>query len=223
MLTKLSAYAIVMSSKQNSKGDKLMNLGRLRRLIVDNSTNMDVFARNEILQMIDEEIAKEAEKKAGRKPVIRNAIKKFLSKDNSRPILQKANVRIIDGVKYYGYCDGFKLAWSPIDFGFGESAPEESFKFETLVKDVNKATKVVKITPEFKKRLAETFIKAGTRYRVVFDVECDDGMIVRLNADYLKSCIDFTNASEMLISTPSAPVYFIGEDNRNALCLPIRR
>ena len=88
-----------------------MNTRKLYQIITENKGAILEPVYSELLGMVKEELAKEAEKEAGRKPVIRNAVKQFIRKDLVRPNLTVANVQEIDGVKYYGYCDGYKLAW----------------------------------------------------------------------------------------------------------------
>lgn len=203
-----------------------MNTSKFYKVITENKALMDISVYEELLAMVNEEIAKEAEKSAGRKPNVRNAVKKFLSADDSRPILKRANVMDIDGVTYYGYCDGFKLAWSPIDFGFGVNTPEESLKFDKIL-DINYRGEkgIIPITKEFKASIISTLKTAHTRYRVPFDIDCGNGHTVRVNADYLKSCIDFTEADEIIVDMGSDanPLVLHGKENRNALLLPIRK
>lgn len=203
-----------------------MNTAKLYRLIADNrgAIREDVYA--ELFEIVNEEIAKEAEKKAGRKANVRNAVKKFLSKDESRPILKKANVLEIDGVTYYGYCDGFKLAWSPIDFGFGVNTPEESLKFGNVLNIKYRGEKSsVKVDTEFKTNLNIAIKTATDRYRIPFDIDCGEGHIIRVNAKYLQACLDFTEADEIVVDMGSEanPLVMYGKEDRNALLLPIRR
>lgn len=202
-----------------------MNTSKLYKVITENRANMSPLVYEELLGMVNEEIAKEAEKKAGRKPNVRNAVKKFLG-DDSRPILKKANVVDIDGVTYYGYCDGFKLAWSPIDFGFGVNTPEQSLKFEHVININYRGDKgIVKADADFKKKLNIAIKTAEDRYRIIFDIDCGKGHTIRVNAKYLQACLDFTEADEIIVDMGSeaSPIVMYGKENRNALCLPIRK
>lgn len=182
----------------------------------------------ELLGMIREEIAKEAEKAAGRKPNIRNAVKKFISKDDTRPVLQKAQVFEMDGKTYYGYCDGFKLAWCPIDFGFGTET-ERPLNVQAIIH--HKFNDVIPITPELKAELKawiKTHKKGETRHgkREAFTITYPNGNYIEFDPDFLEACIDFTEATEMITdfnANGNNPVFFYGKEDRNALCLPIRR
>lgn len=202
-----------------------MNTAKLYRLITENRGAIREDVYSALFEIVNEEIAKEAEKKAGRKANVRNAVKKFLG-DDSRPILKRANVVDIDGVTYYGYCDGFKLAWSPIDFGFGVNTPEESLKFTNVINIKYRGEKgTIKADAEFKKNLNIAIKTAENRYRIPFDLVCANGNIIRVNAKYLQACLDFTEADEIIVDMDSEanPIVMYGKENRNALCLPIRR
>ena len=182
---------------------------------------------DEILGMVKEEIAKEAEKAAGRKPNIRNAVKKFLGND-SRPTLQKAQVFEMDGKTWYGYCDGFKLAWCPIDFGFGTET-ERPLNVKAIIP--HKFNDVVPITTELKTELKawiKTHKKGEIRHgkRIPFTITYPNGNYIDLDPDFLEACIDFTEATEMITdfnANGNNPVFFYGKEDRNALCLPVRR
>ena len=202
-----------------------MNTAKLYRLITENRGAIREDVYSALFEIVNEEIAKEAEKKAGRKANVRNAVKKFLG-DDSRPILKRANVVDIDGVTYYGYCDGFKLAWSPIDFGFGVNTPEESLKFTNVINIKYRGEKgTIKADAEFKKNLNIAIKTAEDRYKIPFDLVCANGNIIRVNAKYLQACLDFTEADEIIVDMDSEvnPIVMYGKENRNALCLPIRR
>ena len=202
-----------------------MNTAKLYKVITENRANMSPSVYTELLGMVNEELAKEAEKQAGRKPNVRNAVKKFLG-DDSRPVLKQANVINIDGVTYYGYCDGFKLAWSPIDFGFGVNTPEQSLKFDKIINIQYRGKRgIVKADKKFKTDLAVAIKTAPIRYRIPFDIDCGKGHVIRVNANYLKACLDFTEADEIIVDMGSeaTPIVMYGKENRNALCLPIRK
>lgn len=178
----------------------------------------------EAFGMVKEEIAKEAEKSAGRKPNVRNAIKQFFG-DNTRPVLQKTQVQEIDGVTYYGYCDGFKLAWSPIDFGFDKATPEESIKFGGIINVTYSNKGTIPVDDKFKTDLA-MFLKTHKRSeRMPYDIQGENGYTIRVNPYYLKACLDFTEATELIVDfdSQSKPIVMYGKEDRNALCLPIRR
>ena len=201
-----------------------MNITKLYTLITDNKELIAEGVYNELLAMVNEEIAKEAEKQAGRKPNVRNAVKKFLG-DDTRPILKQANVMTIDGVTYYGYCDGFKLAWSPIDFGFGVNTPEQSLKFDRVINIAYRGDKgTVKVDDKFKTAL-NIALKTTAKDRIPFEIDCGKGHTILVNAKYLKACLDFTEATEIIVDMGSEanPIVMYGKEDRNALCLPIRK
>ena len=222
-----------LNSKISEK-EKTMNTTKLYAMLKeneDNFKNADNYYLSkfyeEAFAMVKEDIAKQAEKSAGRKANVRNAVKKFLSYDNARPILQKAQVMDIDGVTYYGYCDGFKLAWSPIDFGFDKATPEESIKFDKIINVQYRGEKgTVPVTKEFRTAL-KMAIKTNTdRYRGArFEIDCGDGHTVLVNAKYLEACLDFTEADEIIVDMgyDGAPIIMHGKEDRNALLLPIRK
>lgn len=202
-----------------------MNTTKLYRLITENKRLIMEPVYTELLGMVNEEIAKESEKAAGRKPVTRNAVKKFLGKDDYRPTLKKANIQEINGIKYYGYCDGFKLAWSPVDFGFGEAEEYCTLKWKTLLENYGRMNVTIPITKEMKEELITTLkTKTGRTDRKIFTLH-GNGYDRDFNADYLKACIDFTEATEIKINTnqPNGPVIFDGIEDRHALVLPVRR
>ena len=212
-----------------------MNTAKLYTLLTENE---DAFKKNgnyvtyqvydEILGMVKEEIAKEAEKAAGRKPNIRNAAKKFLSKDDTRPSLQKANIQEVNGTTYYAYIDGFKMCWSPIDFGFGVT--DNPINWKAII-DV-RFNDVLPITTELKTELKE-FIKTHPKSgrgswsrRDPFRIVYPNGNYIDFNPDYLQACIDFTEATELITDFDghgNNPVLFHGKEDRHALCLPVRR
>lgn len=181
-----------------------------------------------LLAMINEEIAKEAEKSAGRKPVVRNAVKKFLSKDCTRPMLTKGHKVEIDGTTYYGYLDGFKLCWSPIDFGFGIAEPENTIQFANVIKQTYRNKGTIAITDDLKKNL-NIHLKTVSAYdyrRTPFIIDGPNGYTIQVNADYLKACIDFTDAKEMIVdleNNGNGPIILNGVEDRHALLLPIRK
>ena len=160
----------------------------------------------------------------GRRPNLKNVVKKFLSADETRPFLSKAHMQEIDGVTYYAYCDGFKLAWSPIDFDFGVNESEHTIRFGNLINTVQRKRGVVAIDTAFKTAL-ETFIKEHKkRERLPFVVDYK-GYTIHVNPYYLKACLDFTEATELVIDIGNecAPLFMYGKENRNALVLPIRK
>ena len=203
-----------------------MNTTKLYRVVTENKANMSPSVYEELMGMINEEIAKEAEKSAGRKPNVRNAVKKFLATDDSRPALKKAHLMDIEGTTYYGYCDGYKLAWSPIDFGFGVNEPENTIKFGNVMNAKFRGERgIIKADKQFKTNLDIAIKTAEVRYRIPFDIDCGNGNVIRVNAKYLKACLDFTEADEIVVDMGSeaTPIFMYGKENRNALCLPIRK
>lgn len=210
-----------------------MNTAKLYALFKDNEeqfkTSENYFLMKfyeEAFAMVSEEIAKEAEKSAGRKASVRNAIKQFLGKDDYRPVLKKTQVMEIDGVTYYAYCDGFKLAWSPIDFGFEKATPEESIKFDRIIDTQFRGEKgTVKVDTAFKTALNMRIKTAEDRHRIIFEIDCGNGQTIDVNARYLKACLDFSEADEIVIDLGStaSPIFMYGKEGRNALCLPIRK
>lgn len=210
-----------------------MNTKRLYTLLKDNEemfkTSENYYLMQfyeEVLGMVNEDIAKEAEKSAGRKPNVRNAVKQFLSKDDTREVLQRANVQVINGTTYYGYCDGFKLAWSPIDFGFGVNDEIKGLKWESIINIQYRGEKgIIPIDAKLKEDLAVFFKTHKKSERVPYTLHGKDGYEIDVNPYYLKACIDFTDASEMIVDLGShcAPIVMYGKEDRNALVLPIRR
>lgn len=208
-----------------------MNTSKLYELFKSNEEQFKACENYYLMQfyeeafgMVKEEIAKEAEKSAGRKPNVRNAVKQFLG-DDTRPVLKRANIMDIDGVTYYGYCDGFKLAWSPIDFGFGVNTPEESLKFGNIINVTYSNKGTIPVDDKFKTDLA-MFLKTHKRSeRMPYDIQGENGYTIRVNPYYLKACLDFTEATEIIVDFDSQvkPLVMYGKEDRNALCLPIRR
>lgn len=207
-----------------------MNTTRMYKLLTDNE---QAFKRDgnyityqvydELLGMVREELAKEAEKSAGRKPNVRNAVKKFLG-DSSRPYLQKASVQEINGKTYYGYCDGFKLAWSPVDFNLGVNENGTGMNWKTILEGYgNRARTAVIIN----KVDVIQFIKEhkGER-RPVYTIRTESGHEVDFNPEYLKNCMDFTETTTIYVdeNSYSVPAFFHNEEeDRHALVLPVRR
>lgn len=202
-----------------------MNTTELYEVITSNQNRMDADVYDLLLGMVREEIAKESEKAAGRKANVRTAVKKFISKDNTRTILTKASIQEIDGKKYYGYCDGYKLAWSTIDFGFGVNDDLESFKWKTILESRYTAKNPYTITIDKADLIAH--IKEHKKdYRPVYTLHGPDGYEIDFNPDYLKACIDFTETTEVIVdlNTTQGPVFFHNEkEDRHALALPVRR
>jgi hypothetical protein len=199
-----------------------MNTSRLYQVITENQASIREDVYDILLGMVNEELAREAEKAAGRKPITRNAVKKFLSKDNYRKFLQKGNIQVINGTTYYGYCDGYKLAWSPIDFGFGVVDEIEAFKWKSVVDGTNKNTTVVPFTKEMKTEL--NLILKTKKDRPIYTFKVED-FEVDVNAEYLKAALDFTEATEVRLNTRNYcnPIVMDGIEDRHALILPIRR
>lgn len=176
---------------------------------------------DEILGMVKEEIAKEAEKAAGRKPNIRNAVKKFVGTETWRPALAKASIQELNGKTYYGYCDGYKLAWSPIDFGFGVNEEFQGLNWKNILNNA-KNPRTIPIDKAKVIECIKTHRKGDRKITICgpYDWECD------FSADFLKAAIDFTETEEMYIDleTVNGPVYFHNEkEDRHALVLPLRR
>lgn len=208
-----------------------MNTTRLYNLLTENENAFKKDGNyityqvyDEILGMVREEIAKEAEKAAGRKPVIRNAVKKFLSKDDIRTFLTKASIQEINGKQYYGYCDGFKLAWSTIDFGYGVNDLGMGLNWKSILEGYgNKNPYTIQIN---KADVIEYIKTHKTERRKIYTLHGPDGYEIDLNAEYLKACLDFTETTEVIVdlNTTQGPVFFHNDtEDRHALCLPIRR
>lgn len=208
-----------------------MNTTKLLNLVMETEAackeNYNAYkAYLELYNMITDEIGKEAEKAAGRKPNIRNAAKNFLSKDNFRPVLQKAQYFELDGVPYYGLCDGFRLAWSKYDFGF-EVEKERPINVTTLV-DVNaRNLKNPEIITVDKAEVIRTIkeAKAAGERRIVYTLVRANGTTILVNANYLKDALDFTETDEIFVDgeAENKPVYLYGKDDKNAPILPIRK
>lgn len=198
-----------------------MNTTKMYQVLTENKAYIREDVYDILLGMVNEELAKEVEKAAGRKPNIRNAVKKFLG-DDFRPMLTRASIQEIDGKTYYGYCDGFKLAWSPIDFGLGVNEKHETFNWTGILNNRIKNPGTVTVN---KADVIECIKTHDKRNRVI-TVYHPEGWNCDFNADYLKAAMDFTETEEMYIDleTVNGPVYFHNEkEDRHALVLPIRR
>jgi len=201
-----------------------MNTTKFYEVITANENRMESDVYDLLIGMVREEIARESEKAAGRKASVRNAVKKFIG-DSYRPYLQKASIQELNGKKYYGYCDGFKLAWSTVDFGFGVNDPVDSFKWNTILENQYMPKKPCTI--QINKADLIQFIKENKKtYRPVYTLIGPDGYEIDFNPNYLKACIDFTETTEVIVDLNSCqgPAFFHNEkEDRHALVLPIRR
>lgn len=208
-----------------------MNTTKMYKLLTDNEqafkqdgNYITYQVYDELLGMVREELAKEAEKSAGRKPNVRNAVKKFLG-DDVRPYLQKANIQELNGKTYYGYCDGFKLAWSPVDFNLGVNENGQGLNWKRLLEDYgNKARTAVTIN----KADVIQFIKEhrGERHPSPYTIRTESGYEMDFNPEYLKNCMDFTETTTIYIEEGHYcnPAFFHNEkEDRHALVLPVRR
>jgi hypothetical protein len=199
-----------------------MNTTKLYQIITENKNGIEAGVYDVLLGIVKEEIAKEAEKSAGRKPNVRSAVKKFLG-DEYRPYLQKASIQEINGKTYYGYCDGFKLAWSPVDFNLGVNENGTGMNWKNLLDSYgNKARTAVTIN----KADVIQFIKEHRGERCPYTIRTESGYEVDFNPEYLKNCMDFTETTTIYIEEDHhcAPAFFHNEaEDRHALVLPIRR
>lgn len=208
-----------------------MNTTKLLNLVMETEAackeNYNAYkAFLELCNMITDELGKEAEKAAGRKPNIRNAAKNFLGKDDFRPVLKKAQYFELDGVPYYGLCDGFRLAWSKNDFGF-EVEKERPLNVTAII-DVNgRNIRNAEIITVEKADVIRTIkeAKANKERRIVYTLVRANGTTILVNANYLKDALDFTETNEIFVDgeKDAAPVYLYGKDDKNALILPIRK
>lgn len=203
-----------------------MNTAKLYRLLTENKELILEPVYSELLGMVNEELAKEAEKQAGRKPVIRNAVKQFIDKSGIRPCLTMANVQELNGITYYGYCDGHKLAWSQIDFGLGIADKANSLDWTKVINVYHERLGDIPVTEELLKDL-NLFIKTQPKdkwRRKPYALKGYDGFVVHVNAKYLKACLDFSGAHEIIVdlADPNKPILMHGDDDRHAMLLPIR-
>jgi len=201
-----------------------MNTTKFYEVITANENRMESDVYDLLIGMVREEIARESEKAAGRKANIRNAAKKMLSKDTTRMYLTKTQVRTINGKKYYAQIDGFRMSWSPIDFGFGTVEEFESINFERIIDYRYKNPGTVKVN----KADVIQFIKEHRNDRTPFKIDYGNGNYILLNPHYLKDAIDFTESNELVVDLDNEfgnyPVMLHNEkEDRHALVLPIRR
>ena len=201
-----------------------MNTTTFYEVITANKNHMETEVYDLLLGMVREELAKEAEKSAGRKANVRNAAKRMLSKDPTRPSLNKTQTRVIDGVTYYAQIDGFRMSWSPIDFGFGTVDEIESINFERIIdfKYRNRGTVTIN------KADVIQFIKEHRSDRTPYRVDYGNSNYILLNPHYLKDALHFTESNELVVDLDNEfgnyPVMLHNEkEDRHALVLPIRR
>ena len=221
-----------------------MNFTTLYHKIQDNKAYICEPVYSELLAMVNEELAKEAEKAAGRKANIRAAVKQFLDNPKTMRLpLLHGHRFTYNGKDYIGYLDGYKMAWSSVDFGFGINGENECKDLMPIqcasiidYKFKNKVT--IPIDGEFRQALAlhikkfkksEVYTRTGKLlgqgcFIIKVITENNEQIVYSFNPYFLKPCLDFTDATEMILdgATNHAPVFFFGADDRNALCLPVR-
>ena len=202
-----------------------MNTTKLYQIITENKNGIEAGVYDVLLGIVKEELAKECEKAAGRKANVRNSVKKFIDKSGYRDYLTKGNIQVINGTTYYGYCDGFKLAWSPIDFGFGTvEGTGNALQWDQIINYRYKNPGTVEIN----KADVIEHIKKYKGQKAPYTVEYGNGMSIDLNPDFLKACMDFTEVTTMTVDlgndSGNYPVFFHNDkEDRHAMCLPIRR
>lgn len=201
-----------------------MNTTKLYQIITENRNGIEAGVYDILLGIVKEELAKECEKAAGRKANVRKAAERMLSKDQTRPYLTKTQVRTINGVKYYAQIDGFRMSWSPIDFGFGTCEENESINFERIIDFKYKNRGTVTIN----KADVIQFTKEHRSDRTPYRVDYGNGNYILLNPRFLKDAMDFTETNELVVDLDNEfgnyPIMLHNEkEDRHALVLPIRR
>lgn len=196
---------------------------RIYKLIHDNKDCIDESFKDELLGLLENEITEKYKKRG----TIKSIVKKFLYEgENDKYVrLKKANKLTINSTDYYAYSDGFKMAWSTMDYGFGVNEPNNTCDWEPLINEIKNPIEIP-ITDE----LINGMYSAIFQDEALNDENCGyiirgpNGYEIKVNPYYLKACIDFTEASELIAdaNTNSKPIILYGKEDRNALLLPIR-
>lgn len=201
---------------------------RIYRLIQDKQSCIEESFAKELLELLENEITEKYKKRG----TIKSIVKKFLYEgENDKLVrLKKANKLTINSTDYYAYIDGFKMAWSTMDYGFGVNEPNNTYDWEPLI-NVIKNPIEIPITDELINGMySAIFQDEVLNDEVLNNEKCGyiirgpNGYEIKVNPIYLKTCIDFTEASKLIAdaNTNSKPIILYGKEDRNALLQPIR-
>lgn len=200
---------------------------RIYKLISKNENKIDESFKDELLGLLENEIIKKDKKTE----TIKSIVEKFIYKNDDQPQLKTANKLTINGIDYYAYCDGHKMAWSTTDYGFGVNESDKKIKLileQSIKKKENPI--VIPITDEIIKEmysamcLSKVYKSDKNRKYDGYIISGPNGYRIKVNPYYLKACIDFTEASELIAdaNTNSKSIILYGKEDRNAWLLPIR-
>lgn len=178
----------------------------------------DRFLNCDLIPSIKKAIDKEEKRKRKRGTYSSAAVKRFLGEG----ILKNANKLTINDNEYYVYTDGYKLAWSPINYGFDKNEINTIY-LESLIPKF-KNPEIIPITDEMRSELSNILKthKVSKNYGA-YTIKAPGGKITQVNPEHLKACMDFTGAKEMIVDIDgySKPVLFHGDNDHHALLLPV--